>query len=297
MKPNHQLSLILAASIHLCSPFSPTPTNNRMHSYLYNDLLQDGTVPEVIQNIAKIDHKIEVWLDLRGTSITPKTALELWQVEMQDEQLDQVQVPFAKCLISHNERDSSALSNGNGEIDVIMVGTDGCSFRSISDQSASIGQIINLESSQSSYMPILPDPLPLVDAYSNGQWILLDTNSWKKIDESEKLSSLFPLAELIISMDQPGSNGRIGWTCHTKSEVIKSAMWIQCQGMKGSSGAPTKTLDSGIIVPGESSYAPSQQTTGGTKFVILVPYDVGLLRTTMSFIYDNDADSAQVDQA
>jgi hypothetical protein len=289
MTPNHELSLmILGASIHLCSPFSSIPPNRRIHSQLYNDILHDGMIPESIQSITNTDHKIEVWLDLRGTSITPKTALELWQVEVQDELLDQVQLPFTKCLISYTGRDSSALSNG--EIDVLMIDQDGCTFKSILDPSASIGQIIHLKSSQSSYMPILPDPLALIDSYSNGQWILLDTNSWKKIDESEKLGSLFPVAELITSMDQTGSNGRIGWTCHTKSEVIKSAMWMQCQSMKGSSVSPTKTLDSGIIVLGEMSDAPSQQTTSDSKFVIVVPYDVGLLRTAMSFISDNDTD-------
>jgi len=232
--------------------------------------------------------KMEVWLDLRGTSITPKAALELWRAEVQnDMQLERdvtsTPIPFTTCLIS-----SDAQYSSTPEVDVMIVDKDGVLIRPVSSAeqpTTSIGQVVTLDSSQN-HMPTLPDPLPLIDKYSNGEWILLDTNAWKKISEDKKLAALFPVAELIICMDPSGKGGRIGWTCHTKSEVTKSAMWVQSQEKRGSSGIMSaKTLASGIMIPGENTNMPN---SGSTDFIIVIPYDVGLLNAVSSFIHDDD---------
>jgi hypothetical protein len=286
-------SLIIATGIPIGSPFcfSNNPRYRR-NSRIYSDTLRDELTDKATDSGAVTNSKIEVWLDLRGTSITPKMALELWQTEMQDMQHDILftQVPFTKCLVSYDERDSSKLSR-NVFVEVMMVDENGDSFGSTSlEHSAISGKIVKLEASSTHFMPVLPDPLPLMDQYSQGGWILLDTCAWRKIDETEKFGSLFPLVELITSMEQ-GSNGKTGWTCYTKSEVTKSAMWIQCQDMKGTLEMSTKTLDSGIIIPGNlDDTASSSSNNVDTKYVIIVPYDVGLLKTAMSFMMDNDTD-------
>ena len=232
--------------------------------------------------------KMEVWLDLRGTSITPKAALELWRAEVQgDVQLEDevtaapISIPFTKCLISSDAQYSYTI-----EADVMIVDKNGVLFSPTSshEQSISIGQIVTLESSQN-HMPTLPDPLPLIDKYSNGEWILLDTNAWKKINGDKKLAALFPVAELIISMEPSGSGGKIGWTCHTKNEVAKSVMWIKSHEKKGSMMS-AKTLESGIMIPCEKN--TNTPNSNSTDFIIVIPYDSGLLRTATSFIEDGD---------
>jgi len=254
-------------------------------------MLRDEMTTEQTRGKSISNEKIDIWLDLRRTSITPKMALELWQAEIQDAQLDQglsKKFPFTKCLVSHGEHNLDP----SNDIDVIMMDKDESSFRFISPiQSASVGEIVSLESTQSN-SPVLPDPLPLMDKFSNKQWIILDTNAWKKIDEVGKLDSIFPLIELITSTKARDKNGRIGWTCHSKNEVIKSAMWIRYQ--TNISERNIKTLPSGIIIPGDTvANAPAPQDSDNAMFVIVVPYDVGILRTAMSFV-DNTVEEVLI---
>ena len=94
-------------------------------------------------------------------------------------------IPFTTCLIS-----SDAQYSSTPEVDVMIVDKDGVLIRPVSSAeqpTTSIGQVVTLDSSQN-HMPTLPDPLPLIDKYSNGEWILLDTNAWKKISEDKKIS-------------------------------------------------------------------------------------------------------------
>lgn len=294
--PHKLLLLILlsAASTirYECFGFSivrPTaPRSGSAKSQLRSEILRDETFPEIL-DVPSVSSKIEVWLDLRGTSITPETALEFWRAEVQDMQIDWChaqQVPFTKCLISYDEQELP-----KNEMNVLMVDTHGNSFSAVSDkQSASIGDIVRLEPFQSNSMPTLPDPLPLIDKLSNGKWLLLDTKAWKKIDTSEKLDLLFPLVELVTPMKQSGESV-IGWTCHSKSEVIRSAMWARAYHQSSLSQRSTKTIASGIIIPDDTQ---PENTLGmarndRTKFVILIPYDLGMLKTALSFIEDNDA--------
>lgn len=286
---------MLAASV---SGFSTIHITRRTpdrysNSQLRSDIMRDETSSDIMIGAASSSSssssKMEVWLDLRGTSITPKAALELWRAEVQDDmQLEDevtaapISIPFTKCLISSNAQYTST-----PEVDVVIVDKNGVLFSPTSshEQSTSIGQIVTLESSQN-HMPTLPDPLPLIDKYSNGEWILLDTNAWKKINGDKKLAALFPVAELIISMEPSGSGGKIGWTCHTKNEITKSSMWIKSHEKKGSSGMMSaKILESGIMIPREKN--TNTPNSNSTDFIIVIPYDSGLLRTASSFILED----------
>ena len=63
-------------------------------------------------------------------------------------------------------------------------------------------------------------------------------------------------------------------------------MWVQSQEKRGSSGIMSaKTLASGIMIPGENTNMPN---SGSTDFIIVIPYDVGLLNAVSSFIHDDD---------
>ncbi|KAL3801763.1 hypothetical protein HJC23_001159 [Cyclotella cryptica] len=304
MTPQIFLFILSAVSTPLgCSPFcipfkSSSPsllTNSRSSAQLNNEILR----PEITLGILRSDEggdangRIELWLDLRGTTITPNMAIELWKTEIEDGQMDHdrtgsfSKAPFSKCLISYDESQQigspTLFTIGAREcsIEVLMAGRDGESFKSISNQpSDSTGTIVSLKLSQSTSMPILPDPLSLMDEYSNRGWVLFDTKEWKILGEEEKLGMLFPVVDLVGSGDRNG----LGWTCHSKSEIIKSAMWMKCQ-----PDASTKTLDSGIVVPDdEVTGRLVLQNDRRTKYAIIVPYDFGLLRAAMSLINDTD---------
>lgn len=247
---------------------------------------------------------LELWLDLRGTSLTPKTALELWDLEVDqnshqkqqlegDEIMDSLpKAPFVKCLVS--SKGGTSLQNDNEidqNIDVLLVAqsNDDNDMMSIFQQTnQSFGRLLSLKASSS--MPILPDPLPAMEVASKGQWVILDTDGWKKIEEEERVSMVLPLMELICS-GASKSGGGIGLTCHTKNEVVKAAMFIQslvgnASGNVGGN-ARTKTLASGIVIPDENDGAAS--SSAKHHFAIIVPFDMQLIRTAKLLIADKES--------
>ncbi|KAL7534813.1 hypothetical protein ACHAXR_008520, partial [Thalassiosira sp. AJA248-18] len=274
------------------------------------------------KSINDVDHQgennvgVELWLDLRGTSLTPKTALELWDMEeqqnIQQDQLESQKVdslskpPFVKFLISSNQKSQDNRTRKNGEnernIEVLLVaeeddGED--NMKSILQQpnSSSIGKILSLETSSSS-MPILPDPLPAMDVVTKGQWVILDTNGWKKISEEERIQMVLPLVEL-LSPGASGSAGGIGLTCHTNSEVMKAAMYFQSManggGSSGRGNMKTKTLESGIVVPDDDDADKSSTSDDGIRngnnsnnLAMIVPYEMELLRTAKLLLFGDN---------
>ena len=258
---------------------------------------------------------VEIWLDLRGTSLSPSTALELWDLEHDDMQQKANTVPFTKCLVSSSSNNNNNSHNDkqllqNNNIHVLVDDT-----ASGQSSAAAWGKILPLQTSskqqQSTPIPILPDPLPAMELISQGKWIVLDTTQdWKKVEEEERLSFLLPLADLISSGavtgvqggdngsgSGSGSGGGIGLTCHTKNEVVKVAMWIQsitnrCNNGSGDGGGKnvrTKTLENGLVIPDNDNDVSMdvqhlQQQFGTTRqarlqYAIVVPYDVGLIKT------------------
>jgi hypothetical protein len=252
---------------------------------------------------------LELWLDLRGTSLSPKTALELWDLEehrggesLSDRSPD---APFVKCLVSSADTTfASPSQNSDNEIDqnidVLLVteGGDDEGMRFIVQQldqsnvSICIGRLLSVQASSS--MPILPDPLPAMEVASNGQWIVIDTNGWKKIDEGERLRMALPLFELIsTSAAKSSCGGGIGLTCHTNNEVVKAVMFIQSMtNCGGSNGIQmrTKTLLSGIVVPDDDTPTTRASTNPSTtrRFAIVVPYEMELLRTAKLLFADKE---------
>lgn len=251
----------------------------------------------------------ELWLDLRGTSLTPKTALELWDMEERqnnqqqplalenrDIDLSLTRAPYVKCLVSSTAK-TQVYTPQNGEenhqnIDVLLIAecNDEDDMKSISQMtspttSTSIGKIQSLQASSS--MPILPNPLPAMEVASKGQWIIIDTDGWRKFDEEERSSMALPLIDLIYSGSLSStSGGGIGLTCHTNNEIVKTAMFIQSMTNGGGGGntGQTKTMESGIIIPDDD--AAKSPTLGNANFAIIVPCDMGLLRTAMLLFDD-----------
>jgi hypothetical protein len=129
---------------------------------------------------------------------------------------------------------------------------------------------------------------------SNGQWIVLDTEGWKRIEEEERLRMALPLLELISSSASRSSGGGgIGLTCHTNNEVVKAVMFIQSMTNGGGSDGRqvrTKTLKSGIVILEDDTgiALPSSIQSTTHHFAIVVPYDIELLRTAKLLFADKE---------
>jgi len=235
------------------------------------------------------DNNLQLWIDLRGTSLTPKIALELWSLE------DDSNAPFTKCLVSSIEKNAKDKSNN---LDILLVEESDTTndMPIISHQTKHVGSILSLQTSSTS-MPILPnDPLSAIDIVSKGQWLLIDTNQWKKVEEDERISMVIPLIDLISSgfTNDTSNGGGIGVTCHTNNEVVKMAMYIQSMmnASGGSDNTKTRTLDSGIVVPdttdNESLSDGTNHSSMKQKFAIIVPFDMELLRTAKLLFADDN---------
>jgi len=252
---------------------------------------------------------VGIWLDLRGTSISPSTALELWDLECTDSDYNNAGgggkksgAPFTKCLVSPSDNVSNSKSEKQMQLqNNIQVLVDSGTNNNNNEQTteSSWGKVLQLQTNTQS-MPILPDPLPAMETISQGQYIILDTTKgWKKVEEEQRLSYLLPLAELISSGattggENGGGSGGIGFTCLTKNEVVKVAMWIQSITNNNRSGdggggqnVRVKTLENGLVIPDhddddvtsdlQKQFGSSRQAR--LQYAIVVPYDVGLLKT------------------
>ncbi|KAK1748303.1 hypothetical protein QTG54_000242 [Skeletonema marinoi] len=257
------------------------------------------------------NNAVEIWLDLRG-SISPSTALELWDLECTDANYNndgdgggkKSGAPFTKCLVSPSDKSNSKSEKQMQLQNNIQVLVDNGTNNNHNEQttestSSSWGKVLPLQTNTQS-MPILPDPLPAMEIISQGQYIILDTTKgWKKVEEEQRLSYLLPLAELISSGattggENGGGSGGIGFTCLTKNEVVKVAMWIQSITNNNRSGdggggqnVRVKTLENGLVIPDyddddvtsdlQKQFGSSRQAR--LQYAIVVPYDVGLLKT------------------
>ena len=247
---------------------------------------QEGDVPNISSSSS-----VQLWLDLRGTSLTPKSALELWALEEQLQQQQpsemsnsQSKVPFTKCIMStkndqNQKKDDSNSNQNNGiDIDILLASQqqddDDDNMNNMSSiyqyqhsnlSSSPIGKILALQASSS--MPILPDPLPSIELVSSGKWVIIDTNGWKKMNDVERMDMVLPLVDLLSSGNTisgggggGGSRGGIGLTCHTNEEVVKAAMYFNGGGGGyGGSNGRTKTLESGIVIPDSDEDAADDQ--------------------------------------
>ena len=252
--------------------------------------------------------ELELWIDLRGTSLTPKSALELWELEGNNQNgcstsnghdMDCLpRVPFVKCLLSSTEK---LQDYTNSHLGILLVANDEedddmptiYQQTDPSSKESTIGKVLTLQRTSTS-IPILPDPLPSIELVSRNQWVIIDTNNWKKINEEERIGMVLPMMELIssgFSTNNTGGDvggGGVGITCHTKNEIVKAAMFIQSLtnggGSERSARTKTKTLDSGIVIPDVddsemNSLLLGNNTNQMQQFAIIVPFDMELLRT------------------
>ena len=294
--------IILSYIIIGCSGFQPHSISTWRRSQLSHSLIsirrsviytisrdEDDISNAYSRDQQSSENNLQLWIDLRGTSLTPKTALELWSLE------DDNNAPFTTCLLSSIEKNAKDKSNN---LDILLVeeyddARDDMPI--ISHQTEHIGRILSLQTSSTS-MPVLPnDPLKSIDIVSKGQWLLIDTNQWKKVEEDERISMILPLIDLISSgFTNDTCNGGIGVTCHTNNEVVKIAMHIQSMmnASGGSDNTKTRTLDSGIVVPDYTDYESSSDDDTNHSpmkqiFAIIVPFDMELLRTAKLLFTDD----------
>ena len=240
---------------------------NRQAAFSISSTIQQSDIPDLVGRRKPTEEEtgraglVDLWLDLRGTTLTPEAALELWSLEGGDGR-DCSTAPFSRFIVSPGP------SAQNEDVYVEQIEGDR-TWLYQSSGTVAVGTVVNLETDSS--RPVLPDPLPLMDALSSDSWVLIDSHGWKKIDEDERLNTVLSLIEL-ISGGSMGSEGGIGLTCHSDSEIFNVMMRIQS--LDGSRGTScVESTESGLLVVGEDD------TPDHLRFAIVLPFDLKLLKT------------------
>ena len=108
-------TIILSCIIIACSGFHPlfvstwsrlqlthSLISNYRRSVIHTAIKSSDDIGNTYSIDKQSEKNLQLWIDLRGTSLTPKTALELWSLEDDNNN----NAPFTKCLVSSIEKNA-----------------------------------------------------------------------------------------------------------------------------------------------------------------------------------------------
>ena len=243
------------------------------------------------QNEEPNQNQVQLWLDLRRSSIAPQAALlhltnDLWEEFVPPNNksfiVDKVIINMCANL---NSIVRDIREEFETEIGILVADRDG--IFEIDDagimSSTGTGTIIDLDRDDKGVITLNVNPLPVLDAVSKGQWVLLD------VDNSVDAGDVSNLVDLVsnglafgasdgASNDALVSSGGIGVTCSSQSDVMEMGALVQS--LSGTKGY-TRTK-SGILVQNGDT-AAGVATSASIGYAIVMPFDAQLWMTS-SFI-------------
>lgn len=307
---------ILLAFAERCSSFTFLPlsyyhqkdkffliSNHHNHLFHENKLPSNrplSSLPDdvIMDTLESKNMNVQLWLDLRRTTIPPQTAL----LHLTDDLWDEYTPPSNKSFLV----DKVLINQSNGiekiaddlmeefetEVGLLSYCEEKNEILEMNDEGVMLpfGKVVNVEDETGKgVINVNVDPMPVLEAVSNGEWVILDVNG--DVDTS----SILTLIELVSNACQSplfsspssssSSTGGIGIRCESQSSVMEMGALIKS--LCGSKGYETN--ESGILV--QSSDENQNQISDDTKsgdapigFAIVMPFD-SVLWQTSSFIY------------
>ena len=246
-------------------------TIHKLASTISNDLSEDWT-------------PVELWLDLRGTAITPRMALS---------KLDEDSfLPASKVLVSIQDAQRAVQFSEVGDPDMLVVDESDDSFYDAKIPSIHYGIVVTLDGDS------FVDPIPALETTTKGGWVLIDSvggdEAYMKA-RHEAVSNLidfisgglslggdsFSLATATENVVVEGSTynsevGGIAVVCRTKADLIEAANALQSIG----SGSLT-TTESGILLKVEPSDSSSASAKESLRSAFVLPFDMSLWKAAM----------------
>ena len=257
----------------------------------------------------------ELWLDLRGTTISPQVGLshlinDLWDEftppqdksflvdkvivdatklsgtemekiynEVNDEYEDEIEILFYK---DHNMLSLDVVSNEHDD-------KNGDAF--CRHQRGKDFQMFDMDTG---VIHAYTDPFPALEVISSGQWLVLDSSGMR--DDNERREAIESLVELCSGGLSPtltliGQNefnhgsslrGGVAIDCSSDTDILEA-----CTFMKSMTGNPNDyiTTDSGILIeskkeePSSTKIEQNLSTSKSMDFAILIPFDALLWKT------------------
>ena len=225
---------------------------------------------------------MELWLDLRGTAITPKMALSKLKEESP--------FPVNKVIVSLSGAHRAVQFWEAGDPEMMVVDENDNSLCDARDPSIQYGIVVAVDGES------FVDPIPALETMSNGGWVLVDPGggAYKTKERHEAISNLVDFIAGGLSLgseyfslelnttgtvaeDSPfvSDKGGIAIICQTKADLMQAANALRSI----DSGALTAT-ESGILLkcdPTESS----SSLTESIQSALVLPFDTPLWKAAI----------------
>jgi len=303
-------------------PLKLTKDGNNQETAEAGAALIQGDMDEHEQAYLDVNDELqplELWLDLRKTTISPQAALLHLTNDLWDEYLAPSNKSFLVDRVLVNELDETGMKiilndiseEYEEEIIAMFINSNGCvkSIRQSSDnkaeggedlQTINEGNMFKIYNNEKRLLSLYVNPMPAIDIISSGQWLILDSEGIHEEDQrNEAIRSLVELCDGNFSMSNMAleksfnsgkSSGGIVIDCTTSGDVVQAGALIKS--LSGISGS-YETTKSGILVQKpmkeseSSTMLPFKNGESSMKYAVLIPFDA-LLWKTASFVFGRD---------
>lgn len=236
--------------------------------------------------------EVELWLDLRQTSMPPQTALLHLTNDLWDEYKPPGDKSFIvdKVLMNMNDNLGAIVDDIRDEFETeigVMIMDEGKMYE-INEGGIMlpVGKGVKIEMDENGGINVNKDPLPVLDAVSKGEWVILDDHTEGDNASISNLVELVSSGAGVFNMgttnadESPLSPGGLGLSCSTQARVMEMGALIQSV----SGGKGFETTESGILV---QSTENSSNSNGGVsrdgnaiEYAIAMPFDAMLWKTS-----------------
>jgi len=219
---------------------------------------------------------LELWLDLRGTAITPQMALS----KLEEDSV----LPASKVVVSIQDAERATQLYELGDPNILMVDENNCCLCSAKDPTISYGTVVSIDGVS------FVDPIPALESISTGGWAFVDSQRGRRSDKvTERHDAISNLVDFIVGglsldlfslgnkessgdcdlpLENKTNRGGIAIACQTKADLAQAANCFQSI----SSGSVTAT-ESGILIKSEES---SSADNYPLQSALVLPFDIPL---------------------
>lgn len=230
---------------------------------------------------------IEIWLDLRGTAITPRMALSKLQ--------EDAVLPVSMVIVSTQVAARAVQQWEPGDPDIILVDESDSSLCNAKDPCIRYGMVVTVEGDS------FVDPMPALQTATKGGWVLVDPEggSDKMTERHEAIANLvaficggmsldsFSLGECESSANDANDSppfdteiGGIAIACETNADLIQAANSLQTVDL----GTLT-TTESGILIKSDPAEGSLSQTKS-LHCALAIPFDLPLWKQAALLVMD-----------
>ena len=252
----------------------------------------------------------ELWLDLRGTKLTPSEASERLEQDLMCRHfVDRIVVdmtptnPTIKGAAATASMTSTLRDDNKNNI--IVVQND--KFLQGLEQG---GLVLTIPAESG----IVLDPMPAVDAVLRGEWVLLIQSELSGGESQKRRDGISSLVQLLSGCAVPslnaskfashatgsiiGGSGGIAWCCTTKADILHAGMVVQ-------SLEYVESTKGGILLTASAEDLTMLGTdrTNPLQRALMLPFDQVLWQTALKFFresiddYDDTIEEADDEEA